>query len=191
MTVIEGPRSVGVTSAYVNAVRTTGGTVLSSGDTDSGLYTVTYRVDAGGCGGPDSGIFVELKDTIAWTNISFRVQLGGTAACWSFNVTGSYGSIPGYDTSGYLQAYDTASGDLINYSYLAQQDPQFSSHNPVYACDNDANNFMRYNADTLKFFTMKRRRSASANLAGPYIGRSCTSTGSGSLVIISNIFIWV
>ena len=190
MSVVAGRSSVGVTSAYVNAVHTTGGTVLSSGDTDNGLYSVTYRVDSGGCGGPDSGIFVQLKDTIAWTGISFRVQLGGTAACWSFNVSG-YGAISPYSTTGYLESYSTAAGDLINLSYLAQQDPQFSSHDPVYACDNDANNFMRYNADTLKFFTMKRRRDTSGNLAGPYIGRSCTSTGSSSLVIINNIFIWV
>lgn len=190
MSVVAGRSSVGVTTAYVNAVHATGGTVLSSGDTNNGLYSVTYRVDSGGCGGPDSGIFVQLSDIIPWTGISFRVQLGGTAACWSFNVSG-YGAISPYSTTGYLEPYSTAAGDLINLSYLAQQDPQFSSHDPVQACDNDSNNFMRYNADTLKFFTMKRRRDTSGNLAGPYIGRSCTSTGSGSLVIINNIFIWV
>jgi hypothetical protein len=190
MSVTAGRSSVGVTSAYVNAVHTTGATVLSSGNDDSGLYSITVRVDNGGCGGPDFGVFVQLKDTIAWNGISFRVQLSGTAACWSFNNNPGYGAISSYSTTGYLQSYDTNLGDQISLSYLAQQDPQYSSHDPVYACDNDANNFMRFNADTFKFFTMKRRRDTSGNLAGPYIGRSCTSTGAGSLVIINNIFIW-
>ncbi len=191
MSVISGRSSVGVTSAYVNAVHVTGGTVLSSGNSSDGLYSVTYRVDLGGCGGPDSGIFVQLKDTIPWTGISFRVQLSGTASCWSFNRDPGYGAIVGYNTTGYLQSYSTLAGDQINFSYLAQQDPAYSSHDPVYACDNDANNFMRFNSGTFKFFTMKRRRDTSSNLAGPYIGRSCTSTGEGSQVIIDNIFIWV
>lgn len=181
--------SIKVTAALVNSVITTGGTVLSSGDVN-GVFRVVYRVDSGGCGGPDSGIFVQLKDTYPWNGISFETKLGGSASCWSFNVAGSYGSIAGYNTSGYLQAYSTADGDLIYRSYLAQEDAQFSSHNPVTACDNDANNFMRYNTGILRYFTMKRRRDTSGTLAGPYIGRSCTSTGSDSLVIISNIFIW-
>lgn len=190
MSVTAGRSSIGVTSAYVNAVHTTGATVLSSGNSDSGLYSITVRVDNGGCGGPDFGVFVQLKDTIAWNGISFRTQLSGTAACWSFNTSG-FGAIASFSTTGYLQTYDTSLGDQIYLSYLAQQDPQFSSHDPVYACDNEANNFMRYNSDTLKLFTMKRRRDTSGNLAGPYIGRSCTSTGSGSLVIVDNIFIWI
>ena len=189
MSVTAGRSSIGVTSAYVNAVHTTGATVLSSGNSDSGLYSITVRVDNGGCGGPDFGVFVQLKDTIAWNGISFRTQLSGTASCWSFNTAG-YGAIASFSTTGYLQTYNTSLGDQIYLSYLAQQDPQFSSHDPVVACDNEANNFMRYNSDTLKLFTMKRRRDTSGNLAGPYIGRSCTSTGSGSLVIIDNIFIW-
>jgi hypothetical protein len=189
MSVTAGRSSVGVTSTYVNALHTTGATVLSSGNDNSGLYSVTVQVNNGGCGGPDFGVFVQLTDTIPWNGISFRVQLSGTASCWSFNTSG-YGAIGGFSTTGYLQSYNISLGDQIYLSYLAQQDPAYSSHDPVFACDNNANNFMRFNAGTFKFFTMKRRRDTSNNLAGPYIGRSCTSTGSGSLVIIDNIFIW-
>lgn len=191
MTVVSGRSSVGVTSSYVNAVHTTGATVLSSGDDNSGLYAITVRVDSSGCGGPDFGVFVQLKDTFSWNAISFRTALSGTAACWSFNNNPGFGIISPYSTTGYLLAYSTEAKDQISLSYLAQQDAQFSSHDPVYACDNDANNFMRFNSGTFKFFTMKRRRDSSGNLAGPYIGRSCTSIGSASIVIIDNIFIWV
>lgn len=191
MSVTAGRSSVMVSSAYVNSVNTTGGTVLSQGNDGNGGFVVAFQHNLGGCGGAESGIFVELKDTIAWTGISYRTTVLGTASCWSFANSSGYGLVPGFTTTGNLQDYNTSLGDQISLSYLAQQDPTYSSHNPVYACDNDANNFMIFNGGTYRYFTMKRRRNVNGSLAGIATGRSCNSTGSGSITYIDNIFIWV
>jgi hypothetical protein len=191
MSVISGRSSVAVSSAYVNSVNITGGTVLSQGNASNGGFAVSFQHNLGGCGGAESGIFVELKDTIAWTGISFRMTLIGQAACWSFANSPGYGLVPGFNTTGNLSTYDTSQGDQISISYLAQQTPPFNTHDPVYACDNNADNFMNFNTSTYRYFTMKRRRNVNGSLAGIATGRSCNSTGSGSITIIDNIFIWL
>lgn len=191
MSVVSGRSSVMVSSAYVNSVNITGGTILSQGNGSNGGFAVSFQHNLSGCGGAESGIFVELKDTIAWTGISYRTTVLGTASCWSFANSSGYGLVPGFTTTGNLLNYDTALGDQISISYLAQQDPTYASHNPVVACDNDANNFMLFNGGTYRYFTMKRRRNVNGSLAGIATGRSCNSTGSGSITIIDNIFIWV
>ncbi len=186
-----GPKSFLITSANVDSVNITGGTILSSGDTALG-YEVQFRHDLGGCGGPDSGVFVKLNDSIPWNNISWTWLGIGSAACWSFNVSGFGGAAdPAGGGTGNLQGYDPSLGDVIEFPYLSWEDPQFQSHSRVYACDNDANNFMRYNTGDYRSFVMKRRRNSMASLAGIHHGRSCNSTGGGSITIIRGIRIWM
>lgn len=191
MSVIAGRSSVMVSSSYVNSVNITGGTILAQANDSNGGFAVSFQHNVGGCGGADSGIFVELKDTIMWTGISFRITLIGSAACWSFANSSGYGAAVGYSTTGNLLDYNASQGDQVDISYLAQQDPAYSSHSVVHACDNDANNFMRYNTGNYRYFTMKRRRNVNGSLAGIATGRSCNSTGSGSITYIDNIFIWI
>lgn len=185
-----GPKSLLITSANVDSVNITGGTILSVGDTVNG-YEVQFRHDLSGCGGPDSGVFVKLNDSFVWNNISWTWLGIGSAACWSFNVPG-FGAAadPAGSGTGNLQSYNTGLGDAIVDPYLCWEDPQFQSHDRTYACDNDANNFMRYNTGSYRSFVMKRRRSSMASLAGIHHGRSCNSAGSESITIIRGIRIW-
>lgn len=186
MSVFGGNRGTLVTSDMVFAVNLTGSSVVTSGTGNIGPYggyqlRVTH--DNSGCGGPDSRAYLELKNDINWRFISCEFIMEGTAACWGFN-DGTYAS------TGNLASYNESLGDIIP-NYRAQnswENPTFQSHNKVTACDNDANNFLRFSG--IKRFLMKRRISTQNSRGGIAIGRSCSSTGSGSYTIIRNIRIW-
>lgn len=170
-----------VTPDMINNVYTTGGQIISQGADANGLYTITFQYDSYGCGGPDSGFGVFIKDTTLWSRVVCRYEVTGTAACWSFNENGFGGTAPN------LQPYNASLGDII---YTV--DAQNSFENPAYAvksyaCDNDANNFMRFGGT--KIFYVFSRRSSTSSLAGPSFGRSCTSTGTGARVILSEIYV--
>ena len=193
MSVFYGRNASQVNLYGVNSVSTTGGTILSQGNDANGGYFIQFQHDLGGCGGPDSGIYIELKDTtINWTWISCRFQVSGSASCWSFSNTGgsNYGAGVGISGTANLLAYSTASGDKLSKGYLTIDDPTFATHDPLYACDNDANNFFRYNTGVYRSFTMTRRRNVGAGLAGIHHGRSCNTSGGGSVTIIDQIRIW-
>lgn len=175
-----------VTANLIESVTTTGGTILSQGDTSAG-YQIEFRHDLSGCGGPDSGILILIKDTIPWKGITFEWLGNGTAACWSFmDSSSNFGSATGTGT-GNLLAYNS-SVDVISRSYLTWEVSTFQSHDRTYACNNDANNFFRFNSSEFKSFVMKRRRNVNGQLAGLHHGRSCNSTS--SVTIFRNIRIW-
>ena len=193
MSVFYGRNAAQINLYGVNSVSTTGGTILSQGNDANGGYFIQFQHDLGGCGGPDSGIYIELKDTtINWTWISCRFQVSGSASCWSFSNTGgsNYGAGVGISGTANLLAYSTASGDKLSKGYLSFNEPAFSTHDPLYACDNDANNFFRYNTGVYRSLTMTRRRNVGAGLAGIHHGRSCNTSGGGSVTIIDQIRIW-
>ena len=173
-----------ISSSLVNGVYYYGGTVLFSGDVN-GSFEVQFRHDSSGCGNPDSGIFVEIKDFISWTNIVMQYSLTGTASCWGFNDSNGYGKSVGNNGTGNLLAFDSSIDGAKN-SINAFEDPAYTLK--TRACDNNADNFMRFNSSGRSFF-MYRRRDSSGNLAGPQHGRSCNSTGSGSVTTIKNIFV--
>lgn len=183
-----GRKGYKIDSSWVNSIATTGGTVLSSGDDSNGAFAVSFRHDLGGCGNPDSGIFVQLKDNIIWTGMSVEFQLLGSASCWSFNNLG-YGQAVGSGT-GNMLPYSEAAGDLCVKTYLAQNDAPYTTHDKVNACDNNADNFFRFNTSVYRNCTFVRRRDVNGSLAGPHHGRSCNSTGSGAITIIKNIYVW-
>jgi hypothetical protein len=178
----------------VNSISTTGGTILSQGNDANGGYFIQFQHDVGGCGGADSGVYIELKDTTPnWTWISCRFQLSGSASCWSFSNSvgvGNFGSGVGISGTANLLAYDTTGGDKLSNGYLSYNDPAFATHNPTYACDNNADNFFIYNTGVYRRLTMTRRRNVGAGLAGIHHGRSCNSTGGGSVTIIDQIRVW-
>lgn len=189
MSVFYGRTAYRVTSPEVSSVDTTGGTIITQGDVDGG-FQVTFQHDLSGCGGPDSGVFIAIRDFVAWTYMSAEFWMLGTASCWSFNEAG-YGAAVGNGGTGNMLTYSEAAGDKCIRTYLAQDDPQFVTHNKVTGCDNDSNNFMRYNGSTYRRCTFVRRRNVNGQLAGPQHGRSCNATGSGALTIIKNIYVWL
>jgi hypothetical protein len=183
-----GPKATLVTNDLVNSVTTTGGTIMSQGDTGpKGGYTITFRHDLSGCGGADSGILILLKDNFSWTRMAFDWEGNGVASCWSFMHTSGFGSATG-TVNGNMTVLNSVKVDAILNPVLTWEVPAYQSHNRVYACDNNANNFFRFNSSDYKKFRMLRTRDTSGNLAGIHHGRSCNSTG--AFTIIKNIHIW-
>lgn len=188
MATVYGINSLKVTTDMIDSVTTTGGTIISQSDISTG-YEIVFRHDLSGCGSADSGILILLKDTIPWTNLSFQWLGNGTAACWSFmDASSNFGSATGTGT-GNMLAYSEAAGDVLIKNYLAWEVSAYQSHGRTYACDNDANNFFRFNSGEYKTFQMTRRRNVNGSLAGIHHGRSCNTTASNT--IIRNIRIWV
>lgn len=179
-----------VTTANVNSVGTTGGTVISAGNNGPlGGYQITFQHDLTGCGGPDSGVYIELNDSTPWTRITWEWLGYGGASCWSFNNTSGFGAAAG-PVAGNLINYNESAGDRVSRSYLTWEVPQFQSHSKVYACDNNTNNFFIYNTGEYRSFFMQRRRNSLLSYGGIHHGRSCNGFGAGFNTIIRNIRIW-
>jgi len=177
-----------VTSTLVNQVTINSNTTLESAETGNlgpnGGYQVKISNGGHGCG--NSGVFVELLDTIPWTNITYEVILTGDASCWVFNHPGgSYG--PG--GGGNILAYNEALGDRISRPLNSWEIPATAPHDRTYACNNANTNFMRsaVSPNNPRTFFMQRRRDVNGSLAGPQHGRACVSAGT---TIIRNIRIW-
>lgn len=181
-----------VTEDYVDSVTVVGMTIVSAGNTADGFKFEGYH-NNGGCGSPDSGVLILLKDDIPWNRISFEFQGTGSASCWSFSRPGGgYGQTTGTG-DGNLLDFSRASGDRTYdgyLTYIADENVGGISVEKLNACDNNADNFMRLNTGTFRRFRMNRRRNADAALAGVHHGRSCNSTGTGATSIIQRIYIW-
>jgi len=178
-----------VTNSMVDAVITTGMTTTINGNVD-GSYVYQGTINLGGCGGNNSAVFVRLKDTIPWTKITCFFEMNGTAACWSFMGGSGFTEVSPATTGlvggGNIEQYNASLGDRI-----FRDNGTFIS-NPAYvaqwsACDNNADNFFRFN-DYKSFWTTGRRKDPSNGLAGIFHSRSCN--GTGSYIKISNIFIF-
>jgi hypothetical protein len=189
MSAVTGIYSTLVTSNLVNQVKFGAyNTVVTAETGDIGTgggYQV--KSEHGGFGCSNSGMYVELLDTIPWTNITYEVSVEGGASCWSFNHhTNGYGPSPG---SGNMLAYSEASGDRISRPFNSWEVPSFQSHNRTFACDNNSDNFYHgtYQVGNPKTFFMQRRRNVNGSLAGPHIGIACVGAGS---LLIRNIRIW-
>ena len=183
-----GIRSILVTSDLVNQVQIGSLNTLEVSETGdigpNGGYQA--KVSNGGHGCSNSGIYIELLDTIPWTNITYEVILTGDASCWTFNHPGnSYG--PG--GGGNILAYNESLGDRISRPLNSWDIPATSTHDKTYACDNASNNFMRgpVSPNQPRTFFMQRRRDVNGSLAGPQHGRACVSAGTS---LIRNIRIW-
>lgn len=177
-----------ITPDLVTSVYTKGGQIISQGADGNGLYTITFQYDAGGCGNPDSGFNILIDNNIPWSRVVAKFDLTGIASCWTLNrdktITGS--SVYG-DLETNLNSYDPSQGDIIytvdavnsfNKSAIAVKDR---------ACDNAADNFMRFGGN--KIFYAFFRRLINGNASGPGFGRSCTTTGTGSRCTISEIYV--
>lgn len=185
MSIIYNINPVIVKYSDVNAVYLVGATILSQDEENDGYSIKVQHTTGNAC--DSTGVFVQLKDTIPWTKISAEFWTTGAAACWTYMQPGGYGSSSG---DGNIYSYDESAGDKCIRTYLAQDESAFASHAKASACDNDANNFMRYNTTTFRKCTFVRRRSTMASLGGVHHGRACSEIGSNAITIIKNIRIW-
>jgi hypothetical protein len=189
MSTVYGINSLKVSASMIDSVTTTGGTIIEQTDNPNTGYQITFRHDLAGCGNPNSGILILLKDIIPWTRISFEWLGNGTASCWSFmDSSSNHGTSTGTAT-GNLLGYSESLGDVITKPNLTWEVPAYQSHPRTTACNNDNNNFFRFNESLYKSFRMTRRRNINGSLAGIHHGRSCNSTG--AFTIIRNIRIWL
>jgi hypothetical protein len=173
-----------VTSDMIDSVINTNCTILSQGNDSSGGYAISYQFNTAGCGGPDAGLYVRIKNNIPWSRIFCKFTNNGVASCWTFNQNGTGNIAPN------LASYNTSLGDII-FRWDATNSFQNTQYNvQTGACDNDSTNFMHgsFQSGNPKTFYMFMRRN-DGNIAGVGHGRSCNGTGSGSDCTISEIYI--
>lgn len=183
MSTIGGANSILVTSNNINSIGLYN-SLIAETETgnigpDGGYQLKCYR-NIEGC--EANAVYLELNDSVKWTNISCEIVVGGFSSCWGFNGSFNYG---------HLLAYSEIDGDIIPFERCKNswERPEFQTHNKVDTCDNESSNFFIYPEDP-KSFLMKRRRDTSGSLAGIYHNRACSSTGTGSYIIIRKIHIW-
>lgn len=185
-----GVKQILVTNSMVDSVITTGMTTTTNGDIN-GSYVYEGTLNLGGCGNPNSAVFIRLKDNpIAWTKITCFFEMNGTASCWSFMGTSGFGeaepATSGLISGGNIEEFSISSGDTI-----FDDNGTFVS-NSAYAvkwsaCDNNADNFFRFN-DVKSFRTTGRRKDISNGLAGIFHLRSCNQID--KYIRVSQIYIW-
>lgn len=177
-----------VTNSMIKAVVTTGMTTTVNQDVN-GSYVYQGTINLGGCGSPNSAVFICLRDVIPWTRITCFFEMNGTGACWSFMGGSGFTEVTPATTNlvpgGNIEEFNQSLGDRIYYD-----NGTFVS-NPAYAvkwsaCDNSADNFFRFN-DYKSFWTTGRRKDISNGLAGIFHSRSCNTTG--AYIKVSNIYI--
>lgn len=158
-------------------IDTNGRTTYSISVDENGAARVTATMPtdtSNGCAS-SNGIFVRIKDVIPWTRLYVRMLSTGTAACWGWCGNNDDGA--GMSTQqhqGNMLPYSEALGDYTKNEFNVWDNPQFSkSWN---RCDNNANNYMRFNSSG-RGFDLFCRRNSMATLAGPSHGRTCSSTG--------------
>jgi hypothetical protein len=181
-----GPYSVSITPAMIeDIIVDTSGRTTYTVETDlNGAAKITATMltnSANGCQS-NSSIFVQLKDIFPWTRVYSRFFTTGTAACWGWNGNNGYGEgRTSSERQGHLLAYNASLKDFTKNEFNVWNSPQYRKY--FSACDNNADNYMRFNS-TGRSFDISSRRNNMEVLAGPSHGRTCSGTGT---VIISNI----
>lgn len=172
-----------ITADLVDTVTITNCTTVSNGNDSNGRYALEVYHNTGGCGTTDhSAINILIKDFIPWTILIYDVYVSGSAACWSFNQGTSYNQ----GTHNILSF--NSSLDPVYKAKNCWEYPQFALK--MTACDNNSDNFFHGNfkvGSYASWTAVRRRDTNAAGLAGVAAGRSCNTTGTGSVTRISNI----
>jgi hypothetical protein len=193
MSVNYNPRARLVTADEVQTLTILNMTTTFNGDRN-GSYVYEGYHNVAGCGGPESGVQIILKDNIPWTRISFLFEGTGGSACWSFMSSSGQRAVDTGIPTGNLLDFSEAAGDRIYdgwLSYTGNGNVGGIDSPRTSRCDNDPGNWMNFNTSLFRRFRMNRRRNVGVGLAGIHHGRSCNGTGTGNVTRISNIFIWV
>lgn len=181
-----GPKGRIVTTSDVNSISLSNASIDTANTGDIAInngYQLTTNHSSVGCG--STGLYIELKDNIAWKFMSFEFYTADlVSSCWSF-CTGGYAP-----ASGNILSYDESKGDITFNNLNSWEKPQFQTHDKQSACDNDSNNFLHggYYSGSPRIVGMRRRRNVGAGLAGIALGFACTG---GGTVITRNIRIFV
>lgn len=163
-------------------------TMTDEGQDINGGYYVTGYVNsnAPGCGNPiEPSIAVNVKNEAlpGWKKITFKSRGTFTAACWWLNEAAPYANN--------ISTFSTAAGDSIFKSLNCFELPQFTVK--TFACDNDSTNAFHpsFLVGSFREWYQTRRRNVLTTLAGPSIGLSCNSVGTGATITISDIYIFL
>lgn len=162
-------------------------TMTDEGEDPNGGYYVTGYVNsnAPGCGNPiEPSIAVNVKNEalVGWREITFKSRGTFTAACWYLNESSYVNNI---------HTFNTALGDSIFKSLNCFELPQFAVQTS--ACDNSTTNAFHptYLVGSFREWYQTRRRNSLTALAGPSIGLSCNSVGTGATITISDIYVFL
>ena len=183
MGIAYGRNSLRVSSAHVNQITNTNGTIITQGDDSSGGFEFVWYPLNGGCGGTPNSLFkIELKDMIPWNNITYELYTTAYSACWNFNQGGANGT-------GNLAAFNSSLDRTFNAKNSFEL-PQYQIK--MNACDNETTNFMHnsYKTGTYRSFFVTRRRSVTTSLANINVELSCNGIGVSQMYTIRNIFVW-
>ena len=172
----------------INRVEVSGSTIISQGDV-SGGYEITVRADNFGCGNPASGWALEFKDPVPWKKIEFELMGLGSGGCWSISHNYGWGALPSPFTSTLM--------NLLPYDETVNKDRTYNHYKtyelvtPENLVPELANSYKTVRCDpyTTPNWLIRSRDLSNKNLAGLYLDRSCTETGSNALTIIKNIFL--
>jgi len=161
-------------------------TITDEGQDSRGGYYITAYVNsnAPGCGNPlapDITVNVKNDALVGWKKITFKTRGTFVASCWYLNE--SY-------TANNLITYSTAAGDKIFKSTNCFELSQFTVQTT--ACDNATTNAFHssYAVGSYREWYQTRRRNSLTTVAGPSIGLSCNSVGTGATVTISDIYVF-
>lgn len=178
-----------VTAADVQSI-TLFNVVMTKSADENGAFVFEGYHNTGGCGSSqDSGLLILIKDVMPWSKMCFKWEGTGSAACWSFmDANTHFGASTGTPT-GNMLAYNESLGDRLHDNFLSWEVPAYQSHNRTTSCDNNENNFFRFNANQFRKFRMTRRRNVGMGPAGIHHGRSCNTSGVTAVTRISEIFL--
>jgi len=174
-----GVKATRINSSDISSITITNCSIASQGDIGNG-YEIQFTNAGSGCGLPVS-FYIELRDSVAWSNISCEFYLVGTASCWSFNQAG-HGAV-----AGNLISYNSTI-DTITAAKNCFELPQFTKQMTI--CDNATTNMLHssFAVGAFRSFRINRRRSSLVTPAGISHGRDCI--GANGYTIVRNIFVW-
>ena len=174
-----------ISTEEINSIILQNATITSFGNNSNTVFEISIQHTSGGCGVPDSGIYIQLKDFIPWKYMAVTYEVRGGAACWWFDEGGEMAVTPN------ILTYDETKGDKIIQDYYGPlSDPAFATHQKTIACDNQTDNFMRYNTGVIRKIRYVRRRNVNGSLSGVHCERSCSGITVNDTTSIKNIFVW-
>ena len=194
MTVLYGTKSKLLTAQDITVYKSSG--LVTTYDSDNnGSYKYSGYFTRWGCGTPQDGIYLKFNNTTIgtdWTKVTYKMYLTGSASCWNFNMGTSYAlsyeSIYSMPNNGGMLDFNS-SIDKITYSKNCFELPQYGVK--MNACDNDSTNMFHgaYITGSYREFIVTRRKGSGSDF-GIHHERSCNSTGTDSVVTITDIMVF-
>lgn len=179
-----GQRGYRISDVHVSSVNLVGSSLTSYVTKSDNFGEWTFSMNNVGCGSTGANILIDdSKIPFVWTHIAWRTRPEFRSSCFNFaNGSSNYGvGTPN------IEAWNPSLGDAIARPKNCFELSQYAVN--MYACNNNADNFMHqsYATGSFREWRMKRRRVSSSNPAGAAAGFACTN---GGTCIISDIVVW-